>query len=460
MAGKRRLLGTIMFPVIVTALIATGAIIYGAILHRLDFGTAYTDFIRVLTFVDWFIFGLIVIIEIVSLFIDRDATVITAVFSFCILLAFSCSSDAVRIYFGGTMPDLWISRIYASLSFFFVAGALATVLLFVAWEFGIQISRPEYIIAFAGLGFVAIAYWPMSAIGMEIIPLIGMLFFIIYVSIKVIIHTRFIQNLTYSTVAVFLIASLLISAVCSYAISAFTGYAFSAYGWFSITTAIVSLLFLSVYVHFVYQTTRKAYKNEQNEKTVKALQSSVLKEQIAPHFLFNSLQAVKTNYHISKDKGDIALDLLSRHLRNYVESGEKFLVPFAKELDSVMTFVELANIRTEKPFNIIYDIDAEDFEVPTLSIETFIENAILYSGVNEKEDGHIEISSFEKDGAIVVRISDNGRGFDQANVREGAVGIKNAFERFRLLLNAECSIQSALGVGTTITVVIPKEVQQ
>ena len=455
MKNGKTVLRYVIWGLILTLLLSAGYIIFGLIVRKTDFSEGYQAVIRILSYIDWFILGLIAIVEIASLFFDKDALTSTVVLALAILAAFCCSNDAVRIYYGG-VPEAWICEIYATLFYTFTAVAMMSVFIFFIQNYHLKVSKREFLICLAGLAACSLSCWPLIKIGLDFIPFIGQIIFVIYVSVKLLIHRGFTQKAEYPTIAVFIIASLLLSTGLAYVISSANHRSFSTYGLPSMTGLITSMLFLSVYINFVYKTTRKAYKAEQVENTLKTLQSSVLKNQIAPHFLFNSLQAVKTNYRLSQDKGDVAIDLLSKHLRNYVESGNKYTVPFAKELDSVMTFVELANIRTDHPFNIIYDIDAEDFEVPTLSIETFIENAILYSGVNEKEGGHIEISSFEEGDSIIVRVSDNGRGFDVNAIREGAVGIKNAFERFRLSMNAECRLESTIGQGTRITVSIPK----
>ena len=458
MGGGKKVVTFIIWAIALLLLLFGGFIVFGLIVHKTDFSDQYQTVVRVFTFIDWFILGLIVAIEIASLFFDRDALWSTAFLAIFITLAFSCSSDAVRIYFGG-LPDRWISQIFASLYFFFSTLATISIYQFIVHEHRIKVTQREYIIVYVFLAVCAITYWPMSQLYLEFIPFIGLLLFIIYVSIKMFFHLRFSNANPYPTIAVYIISALELNTGLAYVLSSTTHLSYSTYGLPSFLSLLMAVAFISVYLNFVYLTTRKAYKAEKVEQTLKTLQSSVLKEQIAPHFLFNSLQSVKTNYRISQDKGDKAIDLLSKHLRNYVDSGDKFTVPFSKELDSVMTFVELANIRTDRPFNIIFDIDIEDFEVPTLSIESLIENAILYSCVNEKEDGYIEISSFEEGENIIVRIRDNGKGFDVKDIREGAVGIKNAFERFRLLLNGESKLESEIGQGTTITVRIPKSIK-
>ncbi len=436
--------------------IVGGYFIYGLLLRRPAFSDEYMATIRVFTYIAWFITGIVAIVEIISMFIDRDANAWTTVLAACILLVLSTSQDAVFIYWGKHFPAEWINQLFSSLCFMFVAAGVGAACLFLIHEFSIPYSKRERIVSIIVLASCSVMHGLLSMLNMEIVGVFGLILFVGYFAVKLLMHLHYRKAITYPASAAFFSASVSIGIVLAYALATRSHKAFSCYGLASFSTLLTSFLFLSVYIQFIYRTTRKAYKSERLENTLKDLQSSVLKDQIAPHFLFNSLQAVKTNYRLSQDKGDLAIDLLSKHLRNYVESGNKFTVPFTKELDSVMTFVDLANIRTEHPFNVIYDIDVEDFLVPTLAVESLIENAILYSGVNDKEGGYIEISSFEEDDSIIIRITDNGKGFDVNAIREGAVGIKNAFERFRLLLNAECSIDSVIGMGTTIIVTIPK----
>lgn len=95
-----------------------------------------------------------------------------------------------------------------------------------------------------------------------------------------------------------------------------------------------------------------------------------------------------------------------------------------------------------------------DFKVPAFSLQPFIENALNYSKVNEKEDGYIMISTSSEGEFVKISITDNGVGFDVSQLKEGAHGINNCKERFRLLFNTEPVISSIVSVGTEITITI------
>jgi LytS/YehU family sensor histidine kinase len=172
--------------------------------------------------------------------------------------------------------------------------------------------------------------------------------------------------------------------------------------------------------------------------------------------MFNTLTAVKSLYHQDVEAGDRAINLFSKHLRANVEAFDKDVVPFEKELDAIANFVELQNLKYSSPFKIVYDIAFVDFEVPVLSLQVFVENAMKYSKVNQKPDGYIEISSYEEGDDIILEISDNGEGFDPQSISPASCGIKNARERFELLLCANVEIFSAYDCGTRVKITIKK----
>lgn len=219
----------------------------------------------------------------------------------------------------------------------------------------------------------------------------------------------------------------------------------------------IFLLFVAIYVAFIVRTYRAAMKELKYELESKDLKLLVLKDQIKPHFIFNSLGAIKTLYHEDEEKGDRAISLLADHLRYNVDVVSSNLIEFSKEIDNVFNYVELKNLRTEQKFNVIYNIDFQDFQVPILSIQPFVENSLKYSKVNEKDDGYIEISSYKDDENIYIEINDNGVGFDVNSIKDESCGTRNVKERYSLLLKANVDIQSEINVGTKVKITIPKE---
>lgn len=231
---------------------------------------------------------------------------------------------------------------------------------------------------------------------------------------------------------------------------------FNNIGFGPIMYFFIFSLYLAIYFAYVVNTSNSAYKQMEYEKKVKELQISVLKNQMEPHFIFNSLNVIKAFYQEDVDKGNKALDLFSDNLRAITESGDSFVVPLNKELELVSSYIEFVNMKVSNPFNILFDIDATDFSVPYFSIQPLVENAIKYSKVNEKEDGYIEISTYEDNDYYYVKVTDNGVGFDINNISNESHGLKNIKERCSLHLNATLELSSIINEGTKVLIKIPK----
>lgn len=223
---------------------------------------------------------------------------------------------------------------------------------------------------------------------------------------------------------------------------------------------ICILCFLSVYLAFFIRTDRKACRAEDYKLQNERLKMKVLIEQIKPHFIFNALTAIKSHYHSDLEAGDTALDLFSEYMRKSLSLIDTEVIPFGVELENIAYYIDFINTMRGDPFQLIYNIDVTDFNVPAFSLQPFIENAVKYSKVNHKEDGYIMISSAEDGDFIELKISDNGVGFDISSLKEGAHGINNSIERFKLLFGADVKIDSKISVGTEIVIRLKRKSEE
>lgn len=196
----------------------------------------------------------------------------------------------------------------------------------------------------------------------------------------------------------------------------------------------------------------------QLEKEINAVRHIAYQAQVNPHFIFNVLSGIEDLYRKDLKRGEKALEQFASHLRQHIDSGNRDLITFTAELDNVLNYVELENLRRAESIEVLFDIDFQDFYVPTLSLQPLIDNAIRHSGVTKKPDGIISIrSELTAENAVRITVSDNGSGFDAGRIRRNAAGLKNTVERFKLLQGAEVSIESAAEAGTKISITIPLE---
>lgn len=188
------------------------------------------------------------------------------------------------------------------------------------------------------------------------------------------------------------------------------------------------------------------------------MRTLLLRQQINPHFVFNSLTTIKDMYHKDLKSGDETLNLFAKYLRLNIESINNDLIPFEQELTNIENYINLEQIKSSEDLNIVYNIDYYEFTVPVLAIQVFVENAIKYAKTTFKKDGYIEISSYYKNGYIFLEITDNGVGFETSKIKSTSCGIKNAFERFKILKKeVKTEIESEVGKGTKVSIRFKKE---
>ena len=223
----------------------------------------------------------------------------------------------------------------------------------------------------------------------------------------------------------------------------------------TLTYAVLTFsIFLCVYLIFTIRTDSKAVKSNEYKLQAELFETKALSGQIKPHFIFNSLEAVRALYHQDTASGDAAITYLSDFLRGSIHSFDSELIPFEREIDNVFSYTEFENLKRQKKIEVIFNLDYTEFCVPPFSVQPFVENALKHSGVEDVEGGCIIISSYKKEDSAVVEITDNGKGFDPQKVSESSHGIKNASGRFVLTLDTMPEIESKIGEGTHIKITI------
>ncbi len=203
---------------------------------------------------------------------------------------------------------------------------------------------------------------------------------------------------------------------------------------------------------------------DRKEAQLKALQA-----QINPHFLYNSLSSISRLGNIGDSESiNKMVRALTTFYRMTLNKG-KDIIKIAYEMEQIKAYVDIYKIRKGEDFKIVYDIDANVMEYYTIKVilQPFIENVLEHAIYNRNAPVNILVSAKEEAGRIVFKIVDDGIGMKGDILKsvlsgEGSVkngyGIKNVDERIKLQYGNDygLSVFSKLGIGTTITVVIPK----
>ena len=188
---------------------------------------------------------------------------------------------------------------------------------------------------------------------------------------------------------------------------------------------------------------------------------SIMLSQIQPHFLFNSLTAIRELCYIDPETAIEALDEFSSYLRSNLDSlAIKKPIPFEHELRHVKTYLSLEKRRFGDKLKIIYDIRASNFLIPALTIQPIVENAVRHGVTKREEGGTVTIKVEESETEATITVTDDGIGFDSNTTKKGeriSIGVKNVRSRLASMCGGTITIKSEPGTGTTAVIVIPKD---
>lgn len=221
---------------------------------------------------------------------------------------------------------------------------------------------------------------------------------------------------------------------------------------------IYVVVFLTMVILYgIVQMERSIELARKNEELMQK-QTQLMISQINPHFLYNTLATIQTLCRVNpKLAGDTVQDLAG-YLRGNVDVLlQTTPVSITKEMEHVQYYTNIEQLRFSD-VTVRFDLQDDKFEVPSLSVQPIVENAIRH-GLNDVEDGLVEVSTFYRDGFHYVVIRDNGTGFDPNALPEddgrSHVGLANVKARLAQMVGGTMTVESTPGKGTTATICIP-----
>jgi hypothetical protein len=185
----------------------------------------------------------------------------------------------------------------------------------------------------------------------------------------------------------------------------------------------------------------------------------VLKMQLQPHFLFNTLNTVAELVHTDPEAADQMITRLGRLLRLSLDHAGHQIVPLRQEIDFLRVYVEIEQVRFQDRLQVVWDLapDTAEAAVPTLLWQPVVENAIRHGVTPLVGRGRIVIVSRREGDDLVLEIRDNGKGLPPGGMPREGVGLRNIRERVAQLYGsrARFSLTSAVGGGTEATLRLP-----
>lgn len=227
----------------------------------------------------------------------------------------------------------------------------------------------------------------------------------------------------------------------------------------------ISFVNIAVTVSVIYMFISGVFEQksimEKKEKEMADLRIEVMLSQISPHFIYNTLTAIKYLCTQDSKQAEETVGEFAAYLRHTIDSlTAKENIPFEKELGHVKNYLAIEKKRFGDLVHIEYEITEKDFLIPTLTLQPIIENAIKYGIGKKEEGGTIRIGTSRTQEFFLITVKDDGIGFDPDKIKEDGrnhIGIRNVRSRLESMCNGSLEIESVVGKGTVATIKVPVE---
>ena len=184
----------------------------------------------------------------------------------------------------------------------------------------------------------------------------------------------------------------------------------------------------------------------------------VLRNQLNPHFLFNTLNTVSSLVHEDPRGADRVIARLSDMLRSSLQNENRQEISLREELDLLVPYLDIERTRFRDRLGIELDIDPQTLDafVPHLILQPLVENAVRHGSISSPGAHRIRVSSRRENGSVILGVEDSGPGLPPGQLREG-IGLGNTRQRLLHLYGARQSLlfdRSDLG-GLHVRVSVP-----
>lgn len=201
---------------------------------------------------------------------------------------------------------------------------------------------------------------------------------------------------------------------------------------FTFTPMTIALVFMAIFTSrsWLMEWRKSAIEAEQLRSEKLASQYQSLKDQLNPHFLFNSLNALSNLVYEDADRSAAFIQKLSKIYRYVLDVQQEELVGLDRELEFAQNYLELQKIRFEENLNFKVEVpDCKGCYLPPLSLQLLLENAIKHNIASQENP--LFISILQKGEELWV--SNTFQPKTSQNEPSTGVGLENIRSRYRIL---------------------------
>ena len=191
-------------------------------------------------------------------------------------------------------------------------------------------------------------------------------------------------------------------------------------------------------IGFYRQFRERELRAAQLEGQLAQARLQVLKNQLHPHFLFNTLNAISELIYDNQEAAELMVANLSDLLRLALDKNHVQEVALRQELEFLKKYLEIEQMRFDERLQVKMSIapDTLDSLVPNMILQPLVENSIKHGLTPLADGGIVEISAEKQNGNLRLRVADSGVGLKGKSLSEG-VGLSNTRARLKQLYGSE-----------------------
>jgi LytS/YehU family sensor histidine kinase len=217
---------------------------------------------------------------------------------------------------------------------------------------------------------------------------------------------------------------------------------------------------LSHAVLYYRESRDRALRAAQLETQLLEAQMMALRQQLQPHFLFNTLHAISTLMHRDVSAADRTLMLLSDLLRLTLENVGRQEIELKAELDFLSKYLEIEQTRFVDRLVVRFDIEPDTLDalVPTLLLQPLVENAIKHGIAKKAGPGHVDIRARRDHDKLWIEVRDDGLGLSETALTalQKGIGVSTTRARLQHQYGADFRFEfHRLEQGVAVVVAVP-----
>ena len=206
------------------------------------------------------------------------------------------------------------------------------------------------------------------------------------------------------------------------------------------------------------------------EKRLDAARLELLKSQINPHFLFNTLNMISCMAKLEEARTtERMISSLGNLFRYNLKTSEQ-IVPLERELKVVQDYMYIQQMRfgSRISHDLRVEVDGSETMIPAFTLQPLVENAIIHGIARKEEGGRIFLRIWKRKDKIVISLADTGVGMDEETLKKlmdalkghrtarVGIGLGNIYQRIKSMYeDGDLRIYSKAGKGTVVQIILP-----